>query len=63
MSWEAPDTDFVGYPTGWISGAGRILDIRLDINSTFKCPVKYELNKDIRCTYIEGFLFPYLNSI
>jgi hypothetical protein len=53
---DAPNNDFAGYQ---ISGAGRITDIRPDINSTFKCLVKYEI-KDIRC--IEDFFFPELKK-
>jgi hypothetical protein len=58
---DAPDTEFAGYPaslkSGYrISGASRIPDIRRNVNSKFKCLVKYEINKDIKC--IEGvFLY------
>jgi hypothetical protein len=50
---DAPDTDFAGYPADlkagcWISGGDWIPDIRPEINSTFKCLEKYEINKDLR---------------
>jgi hypothetical protein len=63
---DAPDTDFAGYPAklkaGYrISGAGRVPDIRPDIQiKTFECPVKYEIKKNI--ISVKGFFFSHTSN-
>jgi hypothetical protein len=52
-----PDIWPAGYPAYLIAGyrlSGRIFNSTI----TWLVPVKYEINKDIRCIW--GFLFPYL---
>jgi hypothetical protein len=63
LTRDAQDTDFAGYPAnlkagyrifGQISGGSRIQDTRPDIYHTFKCLLKYEINKDLG--FFEDFL-------
>jgi hypothetical protein len=50
---DAPETDFAGYPAGRISGQSKTRISGWIFISTFKCLVKYVINKGIRC--IEGY--------